>query len=126
MTDLAKGQLVLHGFHRRQINGQAYDEPTAYPVDWPATLAGKTFPGSFVVDAEADFVLTSISHAQADTATFLPVKINIQDDSGRSVFKDAAYLNTISSQNAGQPYILPKARVFNRTSAVRVNLTVDA
>lgn len=134
MTDVAKGQLVLHGYHVWEVPAivdgkqvmQKVTEPTAYPLDWPATLAGKSYPTSAVIEAYGDFMLTHITHAQADTAAFIPMKFNIQDDTGRSVFRDAVYLNAGSSANAGQPFILPQKRLFRRTSAVRVNFAVDA
>lgn len=132
MTDVAKGQLVLHGLHVWQDGvdekGQPreFREPTAYPVDWPATLTGKTSIVPFTIEGDKDFMLTHITHAQADTATFIPMKVNVSQQDGRTLFSEACYLNTISNQNAGQPYVLSMKRLFRRTSTNKATFEVDA
>ena len=45
---------------------------------------------------------------------------------GRTLFYGDCYLNTISSQNAGQPFVLGMKRLFRSTSVNKAVFTVDA
>lgn len=128
MTDVAKGQLVLHGIHvwNDDQGKEIGREPTAYAIDWPAITAGHSSPVPFTIEGGKDFLLTHITHAQADTATFIPMKVQVSQQDGRTLFYGDCYLNTISSQNAGQPFVLGMKRLFRATSVNKAVFTVDA
>lgn len=130
MTDVAKGQLVLHGYHvwQEQKNGKMVDvtEPVSYPVEWPALLTGGTKNGQAVVEGSMDFMLTHITHNQADAAGFIPLRVQISDTNGKNLFRDAVYINSVSSQEAGRPFVLVQKRLFRRAATIKVNFSVDA
>lgn len=129
---VAKGQLALHGLHvlgqrPNPKTGQIEDitEPMTYVVDWPTMNAGDTIQRQLTIDGDRDFYLTHITHSQAD-AGFVPLRVQVSAQDGKTLFKDTPYVNSVSSQNAGQPFILSQKRLFRRTSVQLVQFTVDA
>ena len=123
---VALGQLVLHGVHIWQANGANVEEPAVYVVDWPSLAAGATKPVTLTIEGDRDFHLTHITHAQADAAGFIPLRVQISDQNGKNLFIQPTYINAISSQNAGQPYVLAMRRLYRRTAPVKILFAVDA
>lgn len=122
---VAKGQLVLHGVHVWQSEGQNVQEPAIYVVDWPSLAAAASHQQILTIEGDRDFQLTHITHAQTD-AGFIPLRVQISDQSGKNLFVQPAFINAVSSVNAGQPYILAMRRLYRRTAPVRISFTVDA
>lgn len=131
MTNVAKGQLVLHGQHAQQVPGPdgkpvTVYEPTAYPVDWPAILAGENTSVNVQIEGDRDFLLTHITHNQSDAAGFIPLRFQVSESDGRTLFHEPVYINAASSPNAGQPFNLSIRKLYRRTMLVKVAFLVDA
>jgi hypothetical protein len=121
---VALGQLVLHGVHVWQENGQNVSEPAVYPVAWPSLASGAQAQVILTIEGDRDFHLTHITHAQTDTG-FIPLRYQVSDQSGKNLFTQPCLINAASSINAGQPYVLAMRRLYRRTAPVRVTFTVD-
>lgn len=126
---VALGQLVLHGKHVwQQHNAQGQlanvEEPAVYLVDWPSLASGAIHQEILTIEGDRDFHLTHITHAQTDSG-FIPLRVQISDQSGKNLFVRPAIINAISSINAGQPYILAMRRLYRRTAPVKITFTVD-
>lgn len=129
---VAKGQLALHGLHvlgqrKDEATGKMIDvtEPMTYVVDWSGMNAGDAVQKNLQIDGDRDFYLTHITHTQSD-AGFIALRVQISAQDGKSLFKDTPYVSSVSSQNAGQPFILSQKRLFRRTSVHTVHFSVDA
>lgn len=125
-----KGQLALHGVHVWQMpndKGQLVDvsEPAVYMVDWPTLNNGASQQNVLTVEADRDFMLTHLTHAQSDVG-FIALRLQISEQNGKNLFTQPAIINAVSSQNAGQPALLPMKKLIRRTNVFRVTLTVDA
>lgn len=123
--DIQKGQLVLHGYHVWQENGKDVHEPISYPIDWPAIANGQSYPASVQVMGDRDFMLTHITHSQLDTGN-IPLKVQIGTTNGMNLFRDPAWINAISSQIAGQPFVLAIKRLFRRTNSINLSFSAVA
>ena len=126
---VALGQLVLHGLHVwQQPNAQGQltnvEEPAAYVVDWPSLASGASAQAILTIEGDRDFHLTHITHAQTD-AGFIPLRVQISDQSGKNLFVQPVFINAVSSINAGQPFVLAMRRLYRRTAPVKITFTVD-
>lgn len=121
---VALGQLVLHGVHVWQVNDKDVQEPAFYPVDWPSLASGASAQAILTIEGDRDFHLTHITHAQTDTG-FIPLRVQVSDQSGKNLFVQPCFINAISSINAGQPYVLTMRRLYRRTAPVRITFAVD-
>jgi hypothetical protein len=119
------GQFLLHGVHVWQVNGKEVSEPAVYVTDWPSMNAAETKPIILTIESDRDFHLTHITHAQSDAPGFIPLRVQVSDQNGKRLFIQPAYINAVSSQNAGQPYVLPMRRLYRRSAPVKVTFTVD-
>ncbi len=126
---VAKGQLVLSGVHAWQIQGEkgleTVSEPAVYVVDWPSLAAGASTQVLLTVESDRDFMLTHLTHAQED-AGFIPLRVQISEGNGKNLFTQPAFINAVSSKEAGQPALLAMKKLFRRTNTIKVTLSVDA
>lgn len=127
---VAKGQLALSGVHVWQMpdkNGKMIDvsEPAVYVIDWGSLANGTSQQEILTVEADRDFMLTHLTHAQSDVG-FIPLRIQISEQNGKNLFTKPAIINAVSSQNAGQPALLSMKKLIRRTNTFKVTLLVDA
>lgn len=125
---VALGQIILHGLHVWQIpdNGGKKDvtEPASYPIDWPSLASGANKLVPIILDGDKDFMLTHITHAQTDSG-FIPLKVQITENSGKTLFVQPAYINAVSSINAGQPFVLAQKKLYRRSAVIKATFAVD-
>lgn len=121
---VALGQMVLHGLHVWQVNGQDVSEPASYPIDWPSLASTASKPVTVQIEGDRDFQLTHITHAQTDSG-FIPLKVQVSETSGKNLFVQPAYINAVSSVNAGQPFVLAQKKLYRRTQIIKVLFAVD-
>jgi len=125
---VALGQLLLHGLHVWQQESPKgivdVSEPAVYPVNWPALNSGESSQTILTIEGDRDFQLTHITHAQTDSG-FIPLRVQVSDQSGKNLFVQPCIINAVSSINAGQPYVLAMRRLYRRTAPVRITFTVD-
>jgi len=125
---VALGQLLLHGVHvwqQETAKGMIdVSEPAVYPIAWPSLASGASHQVILTIEGDRDFQLTHITHAQTDSG-FIPLRVQVSDQSGKNLFVQPCIINAISSINAGQPYVLAMRRLYRRTAPVRITFTVD-
>ena len=73
-----------------------------------------------------DFLLTHITHNQSDAAGYIPLRFQVSESDGRTLFHEPVYINAASSANAGQPFTVSIRKLYRRTMLVKVAFLVDA